>query len=177
MVKMRDDPGECKHPVLEKVYLQRLFRDIPLILLCLLAVQATARAEDQAPTVYVTKTGTKYHVANCGYLRDSSIPIKLSEAVKLYTLCARCNPPTIAAPKTESPKTTEPTKADQQTDKGQVLTIFTLKDGTRVNAVQVTAGKDAYTVKTADDKMQVILKADVKKIDAPSENSQTPPAP
>lgn len=44
-------------------------------------------------TVYVTKTGSKYHRAGCSYLRKSSMAMDLSEARKYYTPCSRCNPP------------------------------------------------------------------------------------
>lgn len=45
-------------------------------------------------TVYVTKSGTKYHTANCMYLRSSKIPMSLEDAKKAgYTPCSRCNPP------------------------------------------------------------------------------------
>lgn len=43
-------------------------------------------------TVYVTRSGTKYHSAGCSYLK-SSIPIELSEARRRYSACSRCNPP------------------------------------------------------------------------------------
>jgi hypothetical protein len=47
-----------------------------------------------AQTVYVTKTGKKYHTSNCSSLRSSSIPITLSEAnQKGYGPCSRCDPP------------------------------------------------------------------------------------
>jgi hypothetical protein len=43
-------------------------------------------------TVYVTATGTKYHLAGCRYLSDSKIPLSLSEAkAQGYTPC--CTPP------------------------------------------------------------------------------------
>jgi len=46
------------------------------------------------PIVYVTKTGSKYHKAGCRYLSQSSIPIKLSDAIAQgYTPCSVCNPP------------------------------------------------------------------------------------
>jgi len=46
------------------------------------------------PTVYITKTGEKYHRAGCRYLSQSSIPIKLSDAIAQgYTPCSVCNPP------------------------------------------------------------------------------------
>ena len=61
---------------------------------------APAPAPEAAPApapvaqgVYITRTGSKYHRANCSYLRQSSIPIGLSEAQGSgYTPCSRCNP-------------------------------------------------------------------------------------
>ncbi|MBU1259646.1 MAG: thermonuclease family protein [Planctomycetes bacterium] len=45
-------------------------------------------------TVYVTKTGKKYHLATCSYLSKSSIPIKLKDAkARGYSPCSKCNPP------------------------------------------------------------------------------------
>lgn len=45
-------------------------------------------------TVYITKTGTKYHIQGCQYLRYSSIAITLGDAIdKGYTPCFKCNPP------------------------------------------------------------------------------------
>ena len=47
-----------------------------------------------AITVYVTRTGAKYHRAGCSYLRRSSIPMTLEEARAAgYTPCSRCGPP------------------------------------------------------------------------------------
>ncbi len=43
-------------------------------------------------TVYITKSGKKYHRAGCIYLGKSSIPIKLSDAKKYYQPCKRCKP-------------------------------------------------------------------------------------
>ena len=46
------------------------------------------------PIVYITKSGKKYHRGDCGYLRKSKIPIKLSEAKKKgYGACKGCKPP------------------------------------------------------------------------------------
>ena len=45
-------------------------------------------------TVYVTKTGEKYHRGTCRYLRQSKIAIPLSEAKRLYDPCSVCRPPT-----------------------------------------------------------------------------------
>lgn len=44
-------------------------------------------------TVYVTKTGKKYHNEDCRYLRQSSIAINLHDAIKRgYTPCLVCKP-------------------------------------------------------------------------------------
>lgn len=43
-------------------------------------------------TVYVTRTGKKYHRAGCRYLRQSCIKIDLSTARRLYTPCKVCKP-------------------------------------------------------------------------------------
>jgi hypothetical protein len=50
--------------------------------------------EQQGITVYVTRTGSKYHRAGCRYLRKSSIPMSLSQASASYSPCSVCNPPT-----------------------------------------------------------------------------------
>jgi len=47
----------------------------------------------QTETVYITRTGSKYHRAGCGYLHSSCIPISKAEAIRRgYTPCSRCNP-------------------------------------------------------------------------------------
>lgn len=49
---------------------------------------------DGTVTVYVTKSGTKYHSAGCSYLSSSKIEISLDDAKsKGYTPCSKCNPP------------------------------------------------------------------------------------
>lgn len=54
---------------------------------------AAASRRTVETTVYITRTGTRYHVAGCRYLRQSSIPIALSEARKSYIPCKVCQPP------------------------------------------------------------------------------------
>ena len=50
--------------------------------------------DDDDITVYVTKTGEKYHYSWCGYLHSSKIAKSLSSAKSAgYTPCSRCNPP------------------------------------------------------------------------------------
>jgi len=44
-------------------------------------------------TVYITKTGAKYHKGNCSYLSNSKIPFSKSEAISAgYTPCSVCYP-------------------------------------------------------------------------------------
>lgn len=59
----------------------------------LLGLTTAVFAQDD-PTVYITRTGTKYHSESCSSLRKSAIPMKLSEASQRYSPCSRCNPPT-----------------------------------------------------------------------------------
>jgi hypothetical protein len=48
---------------------------------------------ETAATVYVTRTGEKYHSAGCQYLSRSQIPISLADARRGYSPCSRCHPP------------------------------------------------------------------------------------
>lgn len=59
-------------------------------------VVTPAPAPKQTPqdvTVYITKTGKKYHRDGCRYLSKSRIPISLSDAKLGYGPCSVCNPP------------------------------------------------------------------------------------
>jgi hypothetical protein len=48
-------------------------------------------------TVYITKTGEKYHADGCQHLRRSKIPVSLKEAVaKGFEPCSVCKPPRMA---------------------------------------------------------------------------------
>ena len=50
--------------------------------------------EPQTVTVYITKTGEKYHRDGCQYLKKSQIAIDLADAIAQgYTPCSRCDPP------------------------------------------------------------------------------------
>ncbi|MBE0448226.1 MAG: thermonuclease family protein [Actinobacteria bacterium] len=45
-------------------------------------------------TVYLTRTGEKYHVGTCGYLSKGKIPVSLSDAkAQGYEPCSVCGPP------------------------------------------------------------------------------------
>lgn len=55
---------------------------------------APTREDPQSITVYITKTGEKYHRDGCRFLRESKIPVLLEELdTEKYTPCAVCNPP------------------------------------------------------------------------------------
>ncbi len=46
-----------------------------------------------AQTCYVTKTGSKYHMPSCSYLKYSKIAYKFDEIKEAgYTACSRCKP-------------------------------------------------------------------------------------
>lgn len=49
--------------------------------------------EPTETTVYVTKTGSKYHRSGCQYLKKSKIPMALSDARQSYGPCSKCTPP------------------------------------------------------------------------------------
>ena len=55
--------------------------------------ESTESQQLEAVTVYVTRTGKKYHLGSCSSLRRSKIPITLAEAKQKYGACSRCNPP------------------------------------------------------------------------------------
>lgn len=54
----------------------------------------SSEVQKQTVTVYVTKTGTKYHLEGCTYLNSSKIQKQLEEVVGKYESCKTCNPPT-----------------------------------------------------------------------------------
>jgi len=46
-----------------------------------------------AQQVFVTRSGKKYHTANCSYLKKSKIGIALASARRSHSPCSRCSPP------------------------------------------------------------------------------------
>ena len=49
--------------------------------------------QPQTETVYVTKTGEKYHRSECHYLRSSKIETTKQQAIKNgYSACSKCKP-------------------------------------------------------------------------------------
>lgn len=61
-----------------------------------LKVQKEPAATDQDTTVYITRTGSKYHRDGCRSLAKSRIPISLKEAsAKGFGPCSICRPPKV----------------------------------------------------------------------------------
>ena len=59
--------------------------------------EASPMSSAAIETVYVTKTGTKYHRAGCRSLTRSAIPMSLKDAAKAYGPCSICRPPTLTS--------------------------------------------------------------------------------
>jgi len=56
--------------------------------------QPAASRDPQNQTVYITRTGKRYHRDGCRYLASSKIPISLKDAkARGYTPCKACHPP------------------------------------------------------------------------------------
>ena len=58
------------------------------------SVEDDTTQETSSKTVYVTRTGEKYHSDGCQYLSKSKIETTLSDAkADGYTACSKCGPP------------------------------------------------------------------------------------
>lgn len=81
-------------------------------ILIFVAIFSLLSANLFSQTVYVTKTGKKYHNENCSYLKSSSIPMDLSSATaKGYTACSKCSAKSGSSqPGNSSSKSTETEK-------------------------------------------------------------------
>jgi len=56
--------------------------------------QPTKVEDPRSLTVYITRTGKKYHRDGCRYLSQSKFPISLKDAkAKGYEPCKVCHPP------------------------------------------------------------------------------------
>ena len=67
-------------------------------------------------TVYVTKTGSKYHKSSCRYLKSSKISISLSDTKeKGFTACSVCKPPSSVSSTTKGHDTTTVKAATKST--------------------------------------------------------------
>ena len=119
--------------------MKRFIRFFTFVVLALVSM-SVARAEED-PTVYVTKTGKKYHAAGCSYLKKSSIPMKLSVASQLYSPCSKCKPPGFSS--VAKPSVGKPVGVTPQGD-----TIYEGPQGGRYH--YDTSGKKVYLPKKPD---------------------------
>lgn len=108
-------------------------KQLTLILWLLLAGFLFSQSVD---TVYVTRTGTKYHKRTCRYLK-SVIPMTLTEAIdKGYDGCSFCYPKksTTAATKADTTKSTPAYKKKSNNEKPKSYStrcLATTKKGTQ----------------------------------------------
>jgi len=77
-----------------------------------IGLRAVAAVQNADPTVYVTKTGTKYHRDECGSLSRSKVPMKLSEAAGRYGACSVCKPPVPQQGASPAPRPSQPKDSD-----------------------------------------------------------------
>lgn len=82
---------------------------ILLIIVLALCGTVSAYTGNGAVIVYITRTGSCYHVGTCGYLR-SKYEIALEDAyLRGYYRCSRCNPPKYTGTATRAEQETKPT--------------------------------------------------------------------
>jgi hypothetical protein len=74
------------------------------LMLVMLAAASPPAQTTSDPTVYVTRTGAKYHRDGCSSLSRSRIPMKLSAASKTYGACKICRPPVALIASTVAPR-------------------------------------------------------------------------
>ena len=90
-----------------------------------------------AQTVYITKTGNKYHLDGCRYLNRSKFSIDLNDAIaRGYGACSVCKPPTSASstPRTQSrniPNYQNGSSSNENKSSVSVQCAATTKAGTR----------------------------------------------
>lgn len=107
-----------------------------LIILC---ISLVAAVNISAQTVYITKSGTKYHTSECRYLSQSKIAIDLEEAVdRGFLPCSVCGPPSKSMVKSGGNKlgayqskeaAVEKTSVKQNA--GLTQTVYITKSGTK----------------------------------------------
>lgn len=70
-------------------------RDVvpPTVVSCSFDNETDLSEESQCDTVFITKTGTKYHRDGCRYLKESKIPIDIADLnTEKYKPCSVCRP-------------------------------------------------------------------------------------
>jgi hypothetical protein len=105
---------------------------IAAVFVCFLALGALVGAQS-SETVYVTRTGAKYHRGDCSSLRSSKIPMSLADAAVKYQPCKICRPPvpaeTVAASTPSSGLSAKTNRSDRAVESGRCQA--TTKRGTQ----------------------------------------------
>ena len=105
---------------------QKAYKNIILTFFALLIICIV-----QAQTVYITKTGAKYHKETCSYLKYSKIAISLKDAQDQgYTACKVCKPAS-GVTKTEELKTESSQEKPNQKLEATVRCSATTQGGTQ----------------------------------------------
>ncbi len=120
------------------------------LLWCIFIIAACSSSDAQ--TVYITKTGAKYHDGSCRYLSRSKIEIEFQEAIdRGYTACSVCDPQveveedeqeTVKQPQGQTPPKAKPntTTVKKSTTSSSQCTAYT-KAGTRCKRSASSGGK------------------------------------
>ena len=70
---------------------------LPLLALYFVVnLQGLHAQTSKGKTVYITRTGEKYHTSSCRFIKQSGQALELKEAVKSYTPCKVCSPPKLS---------------------------------------------------------------------------------
>jgi hypothetical protein len=71
-----------------------LLVSVPVVVVPFQQPAPQPQVQNKTQTVYVTRTGKRYHRDGCRYLSSSRIPMSLKDAkAKGYTPCKVCHPP------------------------------------------------------------------------------------
>lgn len=107
-------------------------------------------------TVYVTKTGTKYHASGCSSLSKSKTPLSLADAVSSgYEPCSLCNPPRITVTRDDATDS-EPVATTKTTQSATDSARFPMTITGKVVAV---ADGDTITVLVGTEQYKIRLDA------------------
>jgi len=96
-------------------------------------------------TVYITKTGEKYHKESCGHLRKSSISIELEEAVERgYVACKVCKPASVVQKVSATEKSENVTTETQSKSSASVQCSGKTKKGARCKRMTTNGNGRCY---------------------------------
>lgn len=87
------------------------------LLALFLALQVSTFAQSNQDVVYITRTGEKYHLETCRYLKYSSSAIDRADAIQRgYTPCSVCRPGGAENSRSRQPPVSTPDEQDETTN-------------------------------------------------------------